>query len=109
MLEFYGTRIEYHGEELGIYKSRDETPASVMLPEYAICDVFVFENIAREVSKERFVEELKKLREIAVKQAGADVCAGSPVLRPTNLENKRQSLTNTRDFVDKVLTALGGK
>ncbi len=109
LLEFYGVRVRYDGEELGIYRPRDTSTAASMLPEYAVCDVFDLEKRARSFSRDQFVDALMGLRERAQDQAGGNVGSFGFILRPTNFSERRQALENTRNFVDQVLMALSGK
>ena len=109
ILEFYDVQVRYDGKELGIYKPRGNSTAAQMLPEYAQCDVFHLEAQARNVPRDQFVDALRGLHELAQDQAGGNVGPVGSLLRPTNFSERRQALENTRNFVDQVLTALGGK
>ena len=109
MLQFYGKQVPYDGEELGIYKPRDNSTAASMLPQYAVCDVFHLEAQARKVTREKFVDVMIGLRELAQEQAGGSIGPVGFLLRPTNYSGKKQALENTRNFVDQVLAALEGK
>ncbi len=109
LLQFYGKQVPYDGRELGIYKPGDNSTAAQMLPGYAQCDVFNLEAQAREIPREKFVDAMKGLRELAQEQAGGNVGSVGFLLRPTNFSDKRQALENTRHFVDQVLKALEGK
>ncbi len=109
MLQFYGKQVPYDGKELGIYKLRDKSAAASMLPEYAVCDVFHLEAQAREIPREKFIDAMIGLRELAQEQSGGSIGSVGFLLRPTNFSEKRQALENTRHFVDQVLNALEGK
>jgi len=109
ILEFYGVQVQYDGRELGIYKPRGNSTAAQMLPEYATCDVFHLEAQAKNVPRDQFVDALRSLREFVSDQASGNVGPVGFLLKPTNFSDRRQALENTRNFVDQVLTALGGK
>ena len=111
-LDFYGKKVPYDGQELGLYQILDyEHGSSVIFPPYGVLDPKHWELMARNKPRKEFVDMLKALEDEAEQQVrGTGIVDPLMQMHDTRAEVLKNypNLLNTKQFCRQVLDALGG-